>query len=131
MDLFGALVFQVIGQQISVIAATAIFARLTDRFGGRVPAEGELAAVDPGALPGVGLSRRKAVLHCQGEGRGFESRRPLAKSAGGSDYVSDVRHTSLDCLVWESLGISTAVNWSGRWKLASANLRQTPIGNDS
>ena len=29
MDLFGALVFQVIGQQISVIAATAIFARLT------------------------------------------------------------------------------------------------------
>ena len=37
MDLFGALVFQVIGQQISVIAATAIFARLTDRFGGRVP----------------------------------------------------------------------------------------------
>ena len=35
MDLFGALVFQVIGQQISVIAATAIFARLTGRFGGR------------------------------------------------------------------------------------------------
>lgn len=27
MDLFGALVFQVIGQQTSVIAATAIFAR--------------------------------------------------------------------------------------------------------
>jgi 3-methyladenine DNA glycosylase/8-oxoguanine DNA glycosylase len=30
MDLFGALVFQIIGQQISVIAATAIFARLTE-----------------------------------------------------------------------------------------------------
>lgn len=61
MDLFGALVFQVIGQQISVIAATAIFARLTGRFGGRVPNAGELAAVDEGTLRGLGLSRRKAA----------------------------------------------------------------------
>ena len=61
MDLFGALVFQVIGQQILVIAATAIFARLTDRFGGRVPDATELAAVDPQTLRGLGLSRRKAA----------------------------------------------------------------------
>ena len=61
MDLFGALVFQVIGQQISVIAATAIFRRLTQHFGGRVPAAGELAAVDLGTLRGLGLSRRKAA----------------------------------------------------------------------
>jgi DNA-3-methyladenine glycosylase II len=61
MDLFGALVFQVIGQQISVIAATAIFARLTGRFGGRIPDAGELAAVDQGTLRGLGLSRRKAA----------------------------------------------------------------------
>ena len=61
MDLFGALVFQIIGQQISVIAATAIFARLTGRFGGRVPDAGELAAVDQEALRGLGLSRRKAA----------------------------------------------------------------------
>src|ERR1700750_2200885 len=61
LDLFGALVFQVIGQQISVIAATAIFARLTGHFGGRVPAAGELAAVDQGTLRGLGLSRRKAA----------------------------------------------------------------------
>ena len=61
MDLFGALVFQVIGQQISVIAATAIFARLTERFGGRVPNADELAAVDEGTLRGLGLSRRKAA----------------------------------------------------------------------
>ena len=61
MDLLGALVFQVIGQQISVIAATAIFARLTGRFGGRVPDAGELAAVDLGTLRGLGLSRRKAA----------------------------------------------------------------------
>ena len=61
MDLFGALVFQIIGQQISVIAATAIFARLTERFGGRVPDAGELAAVDQGQLRGLGLSWRKAA----------------------------------------------------------------------
>jgi DNA-3-methyladenine glycosylase II len=61
MDLFGALVFQVIGQQISVIAATAIFSRLTERFGGRVPNAGELATVDEETLRGLGLSRRKAA----------------------------------------------------------------------
>jgi DNA-3-methyladenine glycosylase II len=61
MDLFGALVFQVIGQQISVIAAIAIFSRLTERFGGRVPDAGELAAVDQGTLRGLGLSWRKAA----------------------------------------------------------------------
>jgi DNA-3-methyladenine glycosylase II len=60
MNLFGALVFAIIGQQISVIAATAIFARLIARFGGQVPDAGELAAVDQDTLRGLGLSRRKA-----------------------------------------------------------------------
>ena len=55
LGLFGALVFQVIGQQISVIAATAIFGRLTQRFGGRVPDAGELASVDQGTLSGCGF----------------------------------------------------------------------------
>ena len=61
MDLLGALVFQIIGQQISVIAATAIFSRLTEWFGGRVPDAGELATVDEETLRGLGLSRRKAA----------------------------------------------------------------------
>jgi DNA-3-methyladenine glycosylase II len=61
MDLFGALVFQIIGQQISVIAATAIFGRLTARFGGHVPDAAELAAVDLGTLRDLGVSRRKAA----------------------------------------------------------------------
>ena len=63
MDLFGALVFQIIGQQISVTAATAIFGRLAAWFGGRVPGAGELAAVDQETLRGLGLSRRKAANH--------------------------------------------------------------------
>jgi DNA-3-methyladenine glycosylase II len=61
LDLFGALVFQIVGQQISVVAATAIFARLTGRFGGRVPDARELAAVDQETLRGLGLSWRKAA----------------------------------------------------------------------
>jgi 3-methyladenine DNA glycosylase/8-oxoguanine DNA glycosylase len=60
LDLFGALVFQVIGQQISVVAATAIFGRLVQRFGGRAPGPEGLAALDPEALRELGLSRQKA-----------------------------------------------------------------------
>ena len=60
LDLFGALVFQVIGQQISVIAATAIFARLVERFDGRAPSPDELVDLDPETLRELGLSRRKA-----------------------------------------------------------------------
>jgi DNA-3-methyladenine glycosylase II len=61
MGLFGALVFQIIGQQISVIAATAIFARLTGHFSGRVPDAAVVAAVSQETLHGLGLSRRKAA----------------------------------------------------------------------
>ena len=44
-----------------MIAATAIFVRLTEWFDGRVPDAGELAAVDQGTLRSLGLSRRKAT----------------------------------------------------------------------
>ena len=54
LDLFGALVFQVIGQQISVVAATAIFGRLAERFGGRAPDPEGLAALGPETLRELG-----------------------------------------------------------------------------
>ncbi len=60
LDLFGALLFQVIGQQISVIAARAIFTRLLERFGGTVPTPAELSTLDPQTLHEIGLSRQKA-----------------------------------------------------------------------
>lgn len=59
LDLFGALVFQVIGQQISMVAASAIFARLVERFHGRAPNPDELVDLDP-TLRELGLSRQKA-----------------------------------------------------------------------
>ena len=59
MDLYGALLFQVAGQQLSVAATRATLARLEARFGGRLPAPAELLATDPGELRAAGLSWRK------------------------------------------------------------------------
>src|SRR5436309_6630280 len=56
MDLYGALLFQVTGQQLSVAATRHTLARIEDLFGGRLPAPAELLAVDPGQLRGAGLS---------------------------------------------------------------------------
>lgn len=60
MDLFGCLVFQVIGQQISVTAAGSILRRLTQRFDGRVPSPAEVSTLEEQTLRDLGLSWRKA-----------------------------------------------------------------------
>jgi DNA-3-methyladenine glycosylase II len=59
MDLFGALLFQVTGQQLSVPATRRTLARIQALFGGRLPAPAELLAVDPSQLRQAGLSWRK------------------------------------------------------------------------
>ena len=59
MDLYGALLFQVTGQQLSVASTRRIIARIEDLFGGRLPAPAELLAVDPARLRAAGLSWRK------------------------------------------------------------------------
>ena len=59
MDLFGALLFQVVGQQLSVAATRTILGRIQALFGGRLPAPAELLAVDPAQLRAAGLSWRK------------------------------------------------------------------------
>jgi len=59
-DHYGALVRSIVGQQLSTRAARAIYARLTDRFGGRPPTPDEVLADDPDALrAAAGLSRAK------------------------------------------------------------------------
>jgi DNA-3-methyladenine glycosylase II len=63
-DLWGALVLQVIGQQLSRAAAGAILGRLEALLGGRLPTPAELLETDAETLRGIGLSRAKAVyLH--------------------------------------------------------------------
>ena len=59
MDLFGALLFQVTGQQLSVAATRTILGRIQAPFGGRLPAPAELLALDPAELRAAGLSWRK------------------------------------------------------------------------
>ena len=59
MDLYGALLFQVTGQQLSVPATRRTLGRIQALFGGRLPAPAELLAVDPGQLREAGLSWRK------------------------------------------------------------------------
>jgi DNA-3-methyladenine glycosylase II len=59
MDLFGALLFQVAGQQLSVAATRRTLARIEDLFGGQLPEPAQLLAVDPADLRQAGLSWRK------------------------------------------------------------------------
>ena len=59
MDLYGALLFQVAGQQLSVAATRRILARIEALFDGHLPSPAELLGVDPGKLREAGLSWRK------------------------------------------------------------------------
>ena len=59
MDLFGALLFQVTGQQLSVQATRRTMARIQDLFGGQLPSPVELLGVEPDRLRAAGLSWRK------------------------------------------------------------------------
>jgi DNA-3-methyladenine glycosylase II len=59
-DHYGALVRAIVGQQLSVHAARAIYGRLTERFGERPPTPAEILADDPEELrAAAGLSRAK------------------------------------------------------------------------
>jgi DNA-3-methyladenine glycosylase II len=61
LDAFGTLIFQVVGQQLSVAATRTIVSRLQERFGGRMPSPQELLAADPMELRASGMSNRKGA----------------------------------------------------------------------
>jgi len=61
-DHYGALVRTITGQQLSVLAARAIYGRLIDRFGGRPPTPQEILDDEPEELrAAAGLSRAKVT----------------------------------------------------------------------
>jgi DNA-3-methyladenine glycosylase II len=60
-DAFGWLVFQVIGQQLSVRVTRTILSRIEQQFGGRVPSVAEVLAADPSVLRASGMSARKVA----------------------------------------------------------------------
>jgi DNA-3-methyladenine glycosylase II len=59
MDLFGALLFQIVGQQLSVAATRHILERIEARFGGRLPSAADVLSTDPAQFREAGLSWRK------------------------------------------------------------------------
>jgi DNA-3-methyladenine glycosylase II len=61
LDAFGTLIFQVVGQQLSVSATRTIVARLQQRFGGDLPSPQQLLAADPHELRASGMSTRKGA----------------------------------------------------------------------
>jgi DNA-3-methyladenine glycosylase II len=59
-DHYGALLRAIVGQQLSVSAARAIYGRVTERFGGRTPTPEQILADEPEELrAAAGLSRAK------------------------------------------------------------------------
>jgi DNA-3-methyladenine glycosylase II len=61
LDAFGTLLFQVVGQQLSVKATRTILSRLEEHFGGHLPSPAELLAADPQVLRASGMSARKGA----------------------------------------------------------------------
>ena len=61
MDLFGVLLFQITGQQLSVAVTRRTIARIQEFFGGHLPSPAELLDVEPSSLRGAGLSWRKVA----------------------------------------------------------------------
>lgn len=59
MDLYGALLFQITGQQLSVAATRHTIARIEVLFDGHLPSPVELLGVEPATLREAGLSWRK------------------------------------------------------------------------
>ena len=58
---FGALIFQVTGQQLSIMATRAILERLRALFHGKMPSPTQLLATRPARLRKVGFSARKVA----------------------------------------------------------------------
>jgi DNA-3-methyladenine glycosylase II len=61
LDAFSTLIFQVVGQQLSVRATRTILGRIEEHFGGRLPTPAEMLAADPDAVRSSGLSTRKTA----------------------------------------------------------------------
>src|ERR1700757_4116305 len=59
MDLYGALLFQIAGQQLSVAATRRIMERVRTIFGGHLPSPKQVMAVAPDDLRAAGFSWRK------------------------------------------------------------------------
>jgi DNA-3-methyladenine glycosylase II len=58
-DAYGALLRSIVGQQLSTKAASTIYGRMLEIFGGHAPTPKQLLAADPDEIRAAGLSRPK------------------------------------------------------------------------
>ena len=108
MDLYGALLFQVTGQQLSVPATRRTLARIQALFGGHLPAPAELLAVEPSQLRQAGLSWRK-----------INTLRDLAKRLTDGQLDQDELSVLPDDELMAEL---TAISGIGPWTVQGAML---------
>jgi DNA-3-methyladenine glycosylase II len=108
MDLYGALLFQITGQQLSVAATRHTLARIQALFGGHLPAPTELLAVDPAELRAAGLSWRK-----------INTLRDLAGRMADGQLDPDVLSSRPDDEIMAEL---TAISGIGPWTVQGALL---------
>ena len=101
LDAYGALLFQVIGQQLSVRATRAILAKLEDLFAGRLPEPDDIVNADLERLRSSGLSRRKV-----------ETLRVLAARFAAGDFSDGFFRHSSDEEIEAAL---TAIPGIGPW----------------
>ena len=101
LDAFGALVFQVTGQQLSLRATHAIIERLRALFRGRMPTPRRLLATRPARLRKIGFSMRKVA-----------TLRALAKKFVGEHLnLAKLKKLSDD----EIMALLTTVSGVGPW----------------
>ncbi|MGO8961572.1 MAG: DNA-3-methyladenine glycosylase family protein [Streptosporangiaceae bacterium] len=108
MDLYGALLFQIAGQQLSVAATRRILGRIEGLFGGHLPAPAELLSLDPGRLREAGLSWRKV-----------STLRDLAERLSDGRLDADVLNSLPDEELMTEL---TAIPGIGPWTVQGALL---------
>ena len=101
MDAFGTLLFQIIGQQLSVVATRAILNRLESLFGGRLPTPREFLEVDAERVHAAGLSKRKVA-----------TMRALAQAFVDGDLDDDALAVTSDLEIEAKL---TAIPGIGPW----------------
>ena len=100
-DAYGILVRSIVGQQLSTRAASTIYGRVVELFGGEVPSPAQLIAADPDTLRAAGLSRAKVAYL-----------RDLAERVEDGDLDLDHLTELSDAQVSEQL---TAVKGIGQW----------------
>ena len=101
MDAFGTLLFQIIGQQLSVVATRAILNRLESLFGGRLPSPREFLEVEAERVHAAGLSKRKVA-----------TMRALAQAFVDGDLDDDALAVTSDSEIEAKL---TAIPGIGTW----------------